>query len=205
MRESFLSFLLDFIAPPRQTQALVRTVSLKTLQTLALRGTQKGILPYHDERVRALVWEVKYYANKKAVALAAEILHENLLSIAAEHVGTPLLIPVPMHTARKRARGHNQAETICKATLPLLAGSFDYTPCVLVRTTQTHSQQGLERQQRLTNVRHSMEVLEPEKVRGRVCIVVDDVCTTGATFVEAARALNAAGARYIDCIALAQS
>ena len=203
MWESFLSSLLDFIAPPRQTQMLVRTLSLQELQKHMLRGEQAGMLPYHDERVRALVWELKYYANKTAARLGAEVLHEVLIAIATEQLGKPLLIPVPMHKARERERGHNQTEVLCEALMPFIHGYVDYAPHILTRTKNTSQQQGLEKHVRLTNVASSMAA-GPD-VLGRVCIVLDDVSTTGATFAEATRALKAAGARHVECIALAQS
>jgi ComF family protein len=205
MWESFLSSLLDFIAPPRQTEKLVRALSLDNLQKLTLQRGQAGILPYHDERVRALIWELKYYANKQAAALGAAVLHETLIAVASEQLGTPLLIPVPMHKTRKRMRGHNQTEVLCEALLPYIHEYFDYVPKVLMRSKNTLQQQGLEKHVRLLNLAGSMEVVESEKVLGRVCVLLDDVSTTGATFKEATRALKAAGARHVECIALAQS
>lgn len=205
MGKSFLSLILDFVAPPRQTDTLVCALSLDDLQKLTLQGGQIGILPYHDERVRALVWELKYYANNTAAKLAAELLHETLIAIATEQLGKPLLIPVPMHPARKRARGHNQTEVLCEALLPAVGEFFDYVPEALVRTRATLQQQGLEKHIRIKNIAQSMQAKEPEKIRGRVCVVIDDVSTTGATFAEAMRALKAAGARHVECIALAQS
>ena len=205
MWESFLSSLLDFIAPPRQTEKLVRALSLDNLQKLILQGGQAGILPYHDERVRALIWELKYYANNTAATLAAELLHETLIAIASEQLGSPLLIPVPMHKTRKRMRGHNQTEVLCEALLPYVAGFFEYAPSTLARVKNTAQQQGLRKHIRLRNIAGSMEVTESKKVLGRVCVLLDDVSTTGATFAEATRALKAAGARHVECIALAQS
>ena len=67
----------------------------------------------------------------------------------------------------------------------------------------TLPQQGLERHNRLKNLKNSMTVSDPAKVKGRVCIVVDDVTTTGASFAEAKRALREAGAAEVCCIALA--
>ena len=203
MWESFLSSLFDFIAPPRQTQILVRTMSLDDLQQRLLPAGHIGILPYHDSQVRALVWELKYYANKTAAKLAAALLYETILDIAAEQLGKPLLIPMPMHKARQRARGHNQTEVLCKALLPFIGAQVDYAPDVLMRIKNPSNQQGLEKHVRLTNVAHSM-VAGPS-VAGRVCIVVDDVSTTGATCKEAARALKQAGARHVEFVAIAQS
>jgi predicted amidophosphoribosyltransferase len=41
------------------------------------------------------------------------------------------------------------------------------------------------------------------EVAGRLCVFLDDVYTTGATFKEAKRALASAGARQVFCLALA--
>lgn len=202
MWESFFSSLLDCVVPPRNTDQLVRALSPDTLYPLLLRDGV-GLLPYQDERVRALVWELKYYANKRAAALAALVLHETLIAIASDELGTPLLIPVPMHKARKRERGHNQTEVLCEALLPHVGEFFAYEPKALVRSKHTTQQQGLEKHTRLKNVAGSMHA--DQRVQGRACVVVDDVVTTGATFAEATRALKAAGARHVVCVALAQS
>jgi ComF family protein len=180
----------------------VRALTLEHLQILAHPDT--GALPYHDPRITALIWELKYQANKRALTLAGEFLSEQLIALAAEELGKPLLIPIPMHRNRRRTRGHNQTELLCRAAL-LHAGEFlEYTPQALARIVDTPPQQGLERGKRLKNVEHSMEALE-ESVRGRVCIVLDDVTTTGATLEEARRALGLAGARRVHLVALAQS
>ena len=50
-----------------------------------------------------------------------------------------------------------------------------------------------------------MQVARPRASAGRVCVIVDDVTTTGATFEECKRALKAAGARTVHCVALARS
>lgn len=208
----FFTALLDSIVPPRATERVVRSLSKDTLHMILLRGEKSGGLPYHDERVRALVWELKYYANARAAKLGGTILKDVLMSIASESLGKPLLIPVPMHPIRRRERGHNQTEVLCEAALRSLTDAnkeweraFEYRKDVLVRIKQTSAQQTLHKYERSNNLKDSMRVRQEQIVRGRVCIVVDDVSTTGATFKEASRALRAAGARHIECVALAYS
>lgn len=204
MLKRFLSFLLDMVAAPRKTQQQVRMLAPEQLEPLLLRG-YTGLLPYQDERVRALVWELKYYADEHAAHLCGVLLADALIAIAGESLGKPLLIPVPMHTARRRKRGHNQTELLCEAALPFAADFFDYAPDALIRVRDTPAQQGLQKHLRLSNLEHAMQVPVIEKVAGRVCVVVDDVTTTGATFTEAKRALLAAGARQVVPLALAQT
>ncbi len=225
-----LSYLLDIIVPPRPTERVVRSLTVDTL--LSLGGEEP--LPYHEPRVTALVWELKYHGTGRSAALAGEYLSEILLAAASEELGVPLLVPVPMHATRRRERGHNQTELLCKAALQAMretvrknslveaegrpedffSGSFvasklaplEYVPKALTRTVNTKTQQGLPRAERLKNIRNSMTAgPDAKKIAGRVCIVVDDVTTTGATFEEAKRALRQAGARAVHCIALARS
>lgn len=204
---SVFSFLLDLVVVPRRTERVVRNLAPNTLRALAAahnrhNGEYTSLLPYHEERVTALVWEVKYYKNRRAVMLAGELLSETLLAIASESLGKPLLVPIPMHPTRRKERGHNQTEVLCESTFN---STFEYSPNALIRTKNTSPQQGLAKHSRLGNVKNSMHVAHPELVGGRTCIVVDDVATTGATFAEARRALMAAGAQSVECVALAGS
>lgn len=202
MSYPFLARLLDFILPPRKTEALLDTLTIEDLRKLR---TAEG-LPYRAPEVAALVWELKYYGSARAAALAGEFLAEELLAIASEELGRPLLIPIPMHYDRLSERGHNQTELLCEAAMQHLAEAYEYVPDALVRPKLTPEQQKLDRIQRLSNVKHSMEPgPDAYKIKGRVSVVVDDVATTGATCAEAMRALRAAGARRVHCVALAQS
>ena len=196
MVRAIFGALLDIFIPPRRSERLLKNVALEELFALQ---TEKG-LPYHDPRVTALVWELKYYANARAAALAGELLAPQVVELAAEEVGTPLLVPVPMHPARLKERGHNQTELLCKAVLAHVP--LKYAPNALARVVDTSKQQGLERHRRLQNVKNSMQA---EGVEGRVCIVLDDVTTTGATLAEAERALKKAGAGVVHTLALAYS
>lgn len=221
-----ITSLLDLLVPPRRGERRVQDLSLEDVQHLA----HEDGLPYRDTQVRDLVWEIKYYGNGHAAKLAGEYLADELLALAAEELGTPLLIPVPMHASRRKERGHNQTEILCEAALDALDKSarqkvlgpslrgypqtilsdtfvsapFEYKKDALKRVVDTPHQQGLHRSMRLKNVEQSM-IAHPELVEGRVCVVVDDVTTTGATLAEAKRALMAAGARRVHCVALARS
>lgn len=62
----------------------------------------------------------------------------------------------------------------------------------------TADQAGLDRAARLANLSGAMAVSHSSVVRGRRCVLVDDVLTSGATLTEARRALLAAGAERVD-------
>jgi ComF family protein len=200
LRELFYS-IINAIIPPRGREAAVLELMPGDLEALRHHDG----LPYHDPRVTSLVWELKYRAHPRAAALAGEFLSEELTAIAGEELGKPLLIPVPMHPERRRERGHNQTEVLCEAALAYVGESYDYLPHALERVRHSPPQQTLARHKRLSDARHSMRASAPARVRGRVCVVVDDVKTTGATLKEAERALLRAGARKVYALALARS
>jgi len=113
------------------------------------------------------------------------------------------LVPVPLHPARRRERGFNQARLLARDLgaqrgLGVLAGS-------LVKTRNASAQAGLRAADRERNVRGVYAVKHPDRVRGRTLILVDDVTTTGATLRECARVLRTAGAKEVRAITLAQA
>jgi competence protein ComFC len=197
-----LGFLFDALLPPRKTERAVRALTPEVLMMLKTPG---GALPYHEARITAFIWEIKYRRNALALRLAGEFLAEDALAIAEECLSKPTLIPVPMHKARKKERGYNQTELLCEAIMQAAPNSFLYAPNAVVRMRNTRPQQGLPRHQRLLNIHGAMEVVKPEEVAGKTCIVIDDVSTTGATAHETKRVLIEAGAREVHILTLAHS
>jgi ComF family protein len=201
MLRSLFYSIINVVIPMRVHEARVEHLTLEALEALRHHDG----LPYHEPQVTSLVWELKYKANPHALALAGAFLSEELLDIASEELGKVLVVPVPMHAERKKLRGYNQTELLCEAALKNLSDSFEYRPEALMRIRNSVPQQTLIRSTRLHNVKGSMQATDPSTIKGRACVVVDDVSTTGATLLEAARALKRAGAARVYTIALARS
>ncbi len=105
------------------------------------------------------------------------------------------LLPVPLHGARLRRRGYDQALELARPLaraleVPLLAG-------MLRRTRATGAQSRLDAEARQRNLRGAFRVDAGDGLPGHVALV-DDVMTTGATLHAAARALRDAGVRRVD-------
>jgi competence protein ComFC len=118
-------------------------------------------------------------------------------------VGGDVLVPVPVHADRLRARGFNQAELLAGAAG--LALGMPVSNC-LARPHTTQAQHRLSRARRSENVGHAFALTAggDRPVRGRWIVVVDDIVTTGATLSGCARILAAAGATAVSGLAVAR-
>ncbi len=114
-----------------------------------------------------------------------------------------LIVPVPLHRRRFFQRRFNQSAELGRHLARL--SELPLSVSAVVRIRRTRQQVGLGAKAREDNVRGAFRVCEPDAVRGRRVIVVDDVITTGATVSAVARALKRAGARDVDVLAFARA
>jgi len=113
------------------------------------------------------------------------------------------VVPVPVHPSRRRERGYNQSELLA-ARIAYLRG-LSLKSGILLKTRNTGSQTGLEREERVENVVGSFGLRRPDRLSGRKILLVDDVVTTGSTLRECARALLESGAREVSACVAASS
>jgi ComF family protein len=103
-----------------------------------------------------------------------------------------LIVPVPLHSARQRAREFNQAERLAARLSAAL--KIPLNRRLLRRVMPTATQTLLTRQQRAANMRGAFALGRGARLNGERVILVDDVFTTGATTSACAQALRAGGA-----------
>lgn len=106
-----------------------------------------------------------------------------------------LLIPVPLHRARLRQRGYDQALELARPVARRLGIAL--ASDVLVRGRATRSQSRLDAAQRQANLHGAFHVAARHRLPAHV-VLFDDVMTTGATLDAAARALRGAGVQRVD-------
>jgi ComF family protein len=151
-----------------------------------------------------LIRQLKYhgvYANARVLGV--------LLAHAVDERAAPLprlLVPVPLHVARLRERGFNQAVALARYAGRMLG--VPIAPGVVRRMRDTPSQTALSVDERHRNMRGAFAVSGPRAQRrllaaGHVAIV-DDVITTGSTVAELKCTLLAAGVRKVEVWAVAR-
>ena len=109
-------------------------------------------------------------------------------------LGVDMVLPVPMHAAKKRQRGYDQAEELAKA-LCREAG-LPFSGKTLVRTKKTLPQKELNDTDRRKNLKNAFKIPQ-NSVKSNGVLLVDDIYTTGATIDACAEALKNAGVREV--------
>ena len=155
---------------------------------------------YGDEMARAISL-LKYEKVMSLGKWFAARLKEKVQA-EPEIFAADVVVPVPLHPARLRERGYNQAEMIArplakKLKLPLRA-------YLLVRTKPRPPRLLLSRRERWESVRGAYEMRRGAKVDNLRVLLIDDVCTTGATLDSCARALKRAGAKSVTGLTVAR-
>ena len=131
---------------------------------------------------------------------------ERLLDVArayAEQFAADVVVPVPLHPARLRERGYNQAELIARPLARALR-----LPCrsyLLVRTRPRPDKLTLTLRERWRSVRGAYAIRQGRRVDNLRVLLVDDVLTTGATLDACSRTLKRGGASYVAALTVARA
>lgn len=148
-----------------------------------------------------LIESLKYNFSSEA---SGEIANWTLRSEEVLHkITTDIVIPIPLHPRRYAERGFNQAEIIARPVAIYLKKPLAKT--VLSRVKATKQQALLGKNEREKNVADAFVVTKPNIVNGKICLLVDDVYTTGSTMEAAAKTLLNSGAIKVVGFTLART
>jgi len=143
-----------------------------------------------------------------SVAMATALTRDpDLRSLLACRNGPVFVVPVPSSRSAVRRRGDSPQQLLTRAAAAQTGRSereIILSPALRLRR-RVADQSGLNHRQRAGNLERAMQVRPRWRmsVQGASCLLVDDVLTTGATLVEAARALRAGGAVHIVAVTIA--
>lgn len=190
-----------------------KAICLKCLQKIPMaKATEHadiyGIYDYGNPIVHDAIWSLKYY-HQGVVAKALtghscevlqEIIFETLQSASPEKV---VLVPIPQYKKKQQKRGINQSEKIAG----WIATHIDHSSIAILlhKDKETIPQARIgHRTDRIKNVAQTFSLESGVLIQKNVLyILVDDVTTTGATFLEGMRVLKEHGAEKVIAIALA--
>jgi len=112
-----------------------------------------------------------------------------------------LVLPVPLHVSRERARGYNQSEAFATGLSLTLGKTLSNSAASRIKKTTTQTKK--EKSDRWRNVRNAFMVKDPELISGKRILLVDDVITTGATMEAYAEELMKYGPLSLSAACIA--
>lgn len=211
----FFGLLVDFLFPASDSAKSFENVSVEEWLRLLPKsetikedaggnGRDSALFAYKDERVKHLIWEIKYHRNQKIADIAGMLLADKIRkNLAGESADRFFLTPIPLTEKRLRERGFNHTGFIAKSVLKNLPENFCLAENILTKIRHTQKQNSIEtRDDRFKNIAGAFGVPEPKSARGKDILLIDDVITTGATVGEAKRVLLSAGAKSVRAFAV---
>jgi len=177
--------------------------------------TGNACFEYGETIARAIV-RMKHGKRRELARRLARLMVPSLADLLARaHLGPDdVVVPVPLHNAKLRDRGFNQALELARFALIGIARAPRLKPAqglprlersLLHRTRDTRSLGHASPAARFAEVAGAFVVSDSGRVRNRRVVVVDDVYTTGATFSECSETLLRAGAADVHVLALARA
>ena len=151
---------------------------------------------YYKENVRSSIHRFKFY-NARGYANT----YGKLLAMKLQQESFDILTWVPVHFLRRLRRGYDQSELIAAVT----AKELGVTSMGVLKKVRHTAPQSTRRDaaHRRGNILNAYRVRDPEVIRGKRILLLDDVVTTGSTASECARTLLTAGAKEVNLATIA--
>ncbi|MFC1622039.1 ComF family protein [Patescibacteria group bacterium] len=152
--------------------------------------------------VRTCIKKAKY--GSKLFSALNKLINESLTYSKKCGLGYKNMIvaPIPLNKRKYRTRGFNQAALIAKNLANFY--NLEYQNSSLTRKKDTFAQYNLGKEMRKKNLQGAFEVKNISAVKGKKVLLVDDICTSGATLLEASRVLYKADVARVHCFTLAR-
>jgi ComF family protein len=152
--------------------------------------------------VRNVLHQFKYGKQRHLRHPIAQWLREGLRDTRLRSRHFDLIVPVPLHPARERERGFNQAALLAELLATAIAVPLR---AVLERIRSTTTQTAYDRAERMENLHGAFRLRKNRDVRGLHVLLIDDVLTTGSTLSECGRILRRAGALSVHAATAARA
>lgn len=148
---------------------------------------------YHGSVTRG-VSRFKFYRRTMLARYYAQLMVQNIAS-KYKDIAFDMMIPVPMHPFDMWRRGFNCSNLLCEHIAEELP--IPLVDDLLIKSRRHRPQKRCPLSKRAANVLDSFAVTDADRIAGKTILLIDDVCTTGATLNECAKMLKLHGAKVV--------
>ena len=157
------------------------------------------ITSYQNKVIKDLIHKLKFKKLKSTIKPIHQITNAYLKN---QNIKANIIIPIPLSRKRFSERGFNQSELIAQTISQILNIPLQKN---LIKIKHTTPQSTLTISQRQSNIKNVFKIKNPENLKNKNIILVDDIYTSGATTSEAIKTLNQANPKEITIIVLAKT
>ena len=151
----------------------------------------------YTKELQKLIRGLKYHKQKDLAYFQAKFMYDYFKNIDVLKDKDFVIIAVPLHEKRIRKRKYNHMELVCEEFSKL--SGFDCNFDLIKRKKDTKPQYKLSRSQRLENLSNAFELDLSSYNKNKTLLIMDDICTTGATFEEMIKEFNKFGITNVVC------
>ncbi len=213
MKEKFLIYLnklLDFIykkkcyicgSSKECVKVCSKCYSEMTFSTFGVNRAIDGVEIYsagvYEKNIQKMIRGIKYHRQKELAYYMAKFMWEYFSKVCTDVEYQ--VVPVPLHKSRRKKRGYNHMELVANEFCKLNGFVPNYE--LIKRIKNTKPQYKLSQQEKLKNLENAFKV-DKSKLLDKPVLLIDDICTSGATFGSMIKELKLNGIEKITCFAM---
>lgn len=168
--------------------------SIKSTLTTRTGRKFECVAPFaYVEPIRGAIHDYKFNRAKNFAVPFGKYVAD-VLAESFDIAKVDLITSVPLHKARKRERGFNQAEIFAREVGRLMGIHYAET---LKKVKRNKTQHELSQQERIENVKDVYAITDSAAVNGKTIVICDDILTTGNTMAECADVILKSGAKTV--------
>ncbi|MCR5266529.1 MAG: hypothetical protein K6E29_08070 [Cyanobacteria bacterium RUI128] len=164
-----------------------------------INGVQVFSAGVYEKNLQKMIRGIKYHRQKELAYYMAKFMWEYFQQVVEKEgfSGNFEVVPVPLHKSRERKRGYNHMKLVSDEFCALSGYSANYD--LIKRIKNTKPQYKLSYAQKQENLKDAFEV-DKSKISGNTVLIIDDICTSGATFSSMIDELKSNGVEHIVCL-----
>ena len=209
---TFLNKVIGVLFVKKKHSRSIHSFSIDTLSTHfspIIYNSHISLFPYKNPEIKSILWSLKYEKDFNAATILSHFMSEYIQSYIFEQENLEkikyLILTIPASKIRLKKEGYNHLNLIQKKIISTFKNKDIKVlkNILFFKKNIPRQHKNINKQQRLMNIENSIGLFDTVEVKDKICIVYDDITTTGATLSEAKKVLLENKAKKVITIAFA--